>query len=50
MGKVADEPTRAQRIESHYQESAWSLAEWLVDAEDEIEVWKAKVARLESDG
>lgn len=38
---------RDARIEAYYQESAWEIAEWLVDAEDEIEVWKQKVARLE---
>jgi hypothetical protein len=25
---------RDERIESYYNESAWSLAEWLVDSED----------------
>ena len=35
--------SRDKRIESYYQESAWDLAEWLVDAEDEIEMWKKKV-------
>lgn len=36
-----DEPlSREARIESYYQESARSLAEWLVDAEDEIAALK----------
>lgn len=40
---------RDERIEDYYNHSAWDLAEWLVDAEDEIETWKAKVKFDESD-
>lgn len=28
--------SRDDRIETYYQESAWQLAEWLVDLEDEL--------------
>lgn len=38
---------RDDRIETYYQESAWDLAERLVDAEDELEVWKAQVVVLQ---
>jgi hypothetical protein len=37
--------SRDERIEEYYQQSAWDLAEWLVDAEDEIEVWKLALQR-----
>lgn len=40
---------RDHRIETYYQDSAWDLAESLVDAEDEIEKWKARFARLEGE-
>lgn len=40
---------REERIERYYGDCyPIELAEKLVDAEDEIEVWKARVARLES--
>lgn len=39
---------QGDRIDTYYQESARTLAEKLVDAEDEIEVWKARVDRLEA--
>lgn len=37
---------RNERIENYYHNSAWDLAEWLVDAEDEIEMWKGVVRKL----
>lgn len=40
------ETDREDRIEAYYHQSARDLAEWLVDAEDEIETWKAKVVTL----
>lgn len=42
--------SREERLDNYYEgESAWELTVKLVDAEDEIEVWKAKVARLEAE-
>jgi tryptophan 2,3-dioxygenase len=39
---------RADRIEEYFDDClASELAEKLVDAEDELEVWKAKVIKLE---
>ena len=40
------ELSRDDRIESHYQESARQLAEWLVDLEDEVAELKARLAGL----
>lgn len=41
--------SRDVRIDRYYQdESAADLAEWLVDAEDEIEMWKSVVRTLEA--
>lgn len=41
--------SRDVRIDRYYQdESAADLAEWLVDAEDEIEMWKGVVRTLEA--
>ncbi|MEU7039818.1 hypothetical protein AB0A77_02015 [Streptomyces varsoviensis] len=34
---MADERTRDERIETYYEQSAWDLAEMLVDALDEAE-------------
>jgi hypothetical protein len=31
------ERTRDERVDEYYDESAWCLANWLVDAEDEME-------------
>jgi hypothetical protein len=39
---------REERIEAHYDESARRLAEWLVDAEDDIAHLRARVAELEA--
>lgn len=44
---VAEDDARARRIDSYYNESAWELAGMLVDAEDEIALWKDKVKALE---
>lgn len=39
--------SRDERIEEYCEESERIWAEWLVDVEDEIEAWKAKIRRLE---
>lgn len=46
------ELTRDERVESYYHQSAWELAESLVDAEDEVtklrSAWRAAAATIES--
>lgn len=42
------EKTREERIDEYHEKPALDLAELLVDAEDEIEVWKARLAGLEA--
>lgn len=37
---------RDERIEHYYHESAWDLAEWLVDAEDEIKMWQGRYTQM----
>ena len=43
MGEVS----REDRIEDYYHESTRDLAEWLVDAEDEIDMWKRVLRKAE---
>lgn len=44
-----EELTRDQRIEAYYQESAWTLAEALVDAQDAVAILTDEVKRLEAE-
>ena len=41
------EGSRDDRIETYYQDSAWDLAERIVDLEDELEELKFRMTGLE---